>query len=60
MGWDGTERRMRELAFQGSDRRRERSLPGNIARMKDEAMLARIRDQHGPSREYPEAAEFMD
>lgn len=60
MGWDGTERRMRELAFQGSNRRRERSLPDNIARMKDEAMLARIRDQHGPQKEYPEATEFMD
>ncbi|HJW32340.1 MAG TPA: hypothetical protein VJ505_03140 [Holophagaceae bacterium] len=60
MAWDGTERRIRELAFQGSERRRERGLPGNIARLKDEQMLARIRDQRSPRTEYPEAIEFLE
>ncbi|HJV22834.1 MAG TPA: hypothetical protein VJ570_09055 [Holophagaceae bacterium] len=60
MTWDGRERRVRELAFGGMERRRERSIPGNIARMKDEEMLARMRQDRPRPLEYPEATEFLE
>ncbi|WP_257303308.1 hypothetical protein [Geothrix campi] len=62
MAWNGTERRARDVAYAGPDRRRGTMdvLPEDSIRLRNEQMLRLVRLRHMERATYWDASEFLE